>query len=175
MTNIKYYPEGGDRMWNEECSKIAPYIDGVGLDVCCGARSLNREAVRVDIDPKKEPDILCSADELPLEDESVDYVYSIHGFEHLPDQQKTLKEWLRVVKKGGYIAIVHPDVQYTGAQKPLADNPGLQYDPHNKHYVEETQDQFIDFLHRNRSLPFTLVDFGEAQKGWSFFVVLRKK
>jgi SAM-dependent methyltransferase len=51
-------------------------------------------------------DIIAGGDELPLPDESEDFVISSHVLEHFPDPIKALKEWLRVVRKGGYILVL---------------------------------------------------------------------
>lgn len=47
-----------------------------------------------------------------IEDESFDFVYSSHCLEHMVDVRISLKNWYRVVKKGGYliIAIPHRDL-----------------------------------------------------------------
>lgn len=50
---------------------------------------------------------------LPFNDESVDYIYSSHFFEHVfkEDAQKLIKESFRVLKKGGIIRIGVPDLE----------------------------------------------------------------
>lgn len=53
-------------------------------------------------------DIVSPGDELPLRDHSVDFVISSHVIEHFPDPIKTLKEWHRVVRPGGYLFIIAP-------------------------------------------------------------------
>jgi SAM-dependent methyltransferase len=47
-----------------------------------------------------------------IEDESFDFVYSSHCLEHMIDVRVSLKNWFRVVKKGGFliIAIPHRDL-----------------------------------------------------------------
>lgn len=53
-------------------------------------------------------DIAAPGDQLPLEDNSVDFVISSHVIEHFPDPIKALKEWRRVVRPGGYIYVIAP-------------------------------------------------------------------
>lgn len=62
-------------------------------------------------DPNIRIDINCDADKLPLEDNSVDFIYAGHLIEHLyPDTvQRYLQEWFRVLKHGGKVVIVTPD------------------------------------------------------------------
>ena len=44
-----------------------------------------------------------------LPDESYDFIHSSHCLEHLNDPYEGLRNWVRVVKKGGYIIITVPD------------------------------------------------------------------
>jgi predicted SAM-dependent methyltransferase len=48
---------------------------------------------------------------LPFEDESVDYIMASEILEHIPlkDLNDTLREWVRVLKKGGKMIITVPD------------------------------------------------------------------
>lgn len=57
---------------------------------------------------KMKVDVVAPGDELPFEDESWDFVISSHVIEHFFDPIKALKEWMRVVKKGGYVFIIAP-------------------------------------------------------------------
>jgi glycosyltransferase involved in cell wall biosynthesis len=58
-------------------------------------------------------DIVSPGDQLPLDDNSVDFVISSHVIEHFPDPIKALKEWYRVVKPGGYLYIIAPHKERT--------------------------------------------------------------
>ena len=46
-----------------------------------------------------------SADDLPFDDESFDYVTSMNSFHHYPDQRKALEEMVRVLKNEGSVYI----------------------------------------------------------------------
>lgn len=54
------------------------------------------------------PDYIAEGDDLPFEDNTWDYVLSSHVIEHFFDPIKTIKEWFRVIKPGGYIYIIAP-------------------------------------------------------------------
>jgi SAM-dependent methyltransferase len=58
-------------------------------------------------------DIVSPGDQLPLADNSVDFVISSHVIEHFPDPIKALREWYRVVKPGGYLYIIAPHKERT--------------------------------------------------------------
>lgn len=164
-----------DTMWQSECNTLLPWFYGRGADIGCGARSLLKDIVRVDIDENVKPDVLASGDNLPFKDGEFDFICSIHSFEHFEDQVKTLKEWLRVLKPGGIIGIVHPDLDFTKKQKPASDNPGLSGNKYNRHYHEHNHASFLKQLAAWSDLPFELVDTGVACGSWSFFVILKKK
>ena len=171
---VKYYGDTDDPMWQMEVEALFPWISGKGADIGAGARSIWPEIIRVDIDEKVKPDILASGDKLPFKDGEFDYITSIHSFEHFEDQRKTLKEWLRVIRPGGIIAIVHPDVFYTKYQKTESDNPDLKKNPFNFHYHEQTADSFVLMLQSWTDLPFRILDYGIACANWSFYTILRK-
>lgn len=171
---IRYHPVNDDYAWNYEVSKIIGYCFGNGLDVGCGTRTINPEIKRLDIDPKKKPDILASGDNIPCEDGVFDYICAIHALEHFEDQDKALKEWLRVVKISGYILIIHPDVTWTKQQKGAEENPSLKNDPFNKHYHERTLNDFIKWIEHKSKFGFRVVDFGKALPEWSFYCILQK-
>jgi len=45
-------------------------------------------------------------------DNSVDFIISSHTVEHIKDVPKAMREWTRVLKPLGLIAITMPDVRY---------------------------------------------------------------
>jgi len=70
--------------------------------------------IRLDIDPKTEPDILGDMLSMPLvEDESIDVIFSAHNVEHVHGHEVPIafKEFLRVLKPEGYLVITCPDLQ----------------------------------------------------------------
>lgn len=99
-------------------------------------------------------DWVASGDNLPFKDNTVDFVISSHVIEHFYDPVKTIKEWLRVTKPGGFVYIVAPHKERTfDAPRPrtlLAEiidrhehpNPPL-IDHHGHYSVWITQD-FLD-------------------------------
>lgn len=60
---------------------------------------------------KQRVDYVAVAWDLPFEDESQDYVLTSHVLEHCWDVLGTLREWLRVLKRGGiiYMTLPHPE------------------------------------------------------------------
>ena len=171
---VKYYDNEQDPMWLFEVESLLPWLSGKGADIGCGLRSIGPDVVRVDIDEKVVPDVVASGDKLPFKDGEYDFITSIHSFEHFDDQIKTLTEWLRVIKKGGVVAIVHPDVTYTKKQNPEIGAAGLKQNPFNKHWHEHTADSFLKMIKSWKDLPFKVIDHGIACPSWSFYVILKK-
>ena len=54
-------------------------------------------------------DIVAPGDDLPLEDDSVDFVLASHVIEHFPDPIKALLEWERVASKYVFLVVPHRD------------------------------------------------------------------
>lgn len=54
--------------------------------------------------------------ELPLEDESIDYIICQEGIEHIPNQLKVLQEFNRVLKQDGILLITTPNDSHVRAR-----------------------------------------------------------
>jgi len=44
-----------------------------------------------------------------INDETYDFCFSSHSLEHIANPLKAIKEWLRIIKKDGYIIIIVPE------------------------------------------------------------------
>ena len=97
----------------EQRDLLAKYCVGKGVDVGCGRAKIHKDAIGIDLFqyPDNSVDYTgVSADDLWMfKNEELDYVVSSHLLEHMVDTKKTLKEWDRVLKKGGILAIIVPD------------------------------------------------------------------
>lgn len=79
------------------------------VDIGSGGSSYGRffpNRISVDIDPKRKPDIVASAYDLPFKDGSVEAVLSTDVFEHLKDPVKAVSEMKRILKSGGKVIFV---------------------------------------------------------------------
>lgn len=169
-----FFGDEPDVNWKIEVSKLFPWLDGRGADIGCGGRTLDPSIIRVDIDEKVKPDKICPGDKLPFKDNELDFIISIHSFEHFEDQKKTLKEWLRVIHPGGIIGIIHPDVNYTKSYHDRKELETHNEEPYNHHYHETDLAGFIKMLEPIRVLGFDIVDYGMALEKWSFYAILQK-
>lgn len=72
--------------------------------------------VSFDIREEVKPDIVCDVRKLPVPDETFDIVFSSHTLEHFAygKVDKILKEWSRVLKVGGELRLVVPNLKFIG-------------------------------------------------------------
>ena len=64
--------------------------------------------VSLDIDPSSNPSIVASADNLPIESESIDTILCSQMLEHVVNPQRCLEEMFRVLKKSGICIVTVP-------------------------------------------------------------------
>ena len=90
------------------------YCNGEGLDIGYGGDIIKPDCSGWDL---RNGDAQYLAG---ISDESFDYVYSSHCLEHMYDVRIALKNWFRVVRKGGYLllAIPHRDLYEKKNQLP---------------------------------------------------------
>lgn len=71
-------------------------------------KPLHPDAWTVDIEPKWNPDMVASQDNLSFADNSIEMIIASHVLEHTENTRKTLNEWMRILVFGGKIAICVP-------------------------------------------------------------------
>lgn len=161
-------------------SRVLKYCVGKGLDIGCGDDKICPDAIGVD--RRIVPGVTClvhSADKLEFHDETMDYVFSSHCLEDLFDRRKGLREWLRILKPGGYLILYLPDKEwYPNVGHPLA----------NKAHIVDVTPELImgdldstgveyDLISSNRYGPpngvYVWEDRGRIE--YSFEIVIQKK
>lgn len=82
--------------------------------------------INCDLFPQEGVDEIFSMEEIPYADNTVDEISSEHALEHLPRPQaeKALREWARVLKKGGKLNLKVPDLEE--CCRKFVENPHLQ-------------------------------------------------
>ena len=157
--------------------EVLPYVARGGLDIGCGPKKVWPHLIGVDSGKDTElfgiqmrPDIVVGdAARLPLfADESVESVFSSHCLEHIEDWGAALKEWWRLVKVGGHLALYLPHADLY----PRIGHPGAN--PDHKHDFQP--DDIVDFF-RLAFPDWTLVEKQTRGEGYeySFLLVLRKE
>ncbi len=169
---IIYFPDTTNPVFNIEVSKFILNLHGIGIELGCGYTGVLRGNITVDIDKKVPASICCNCTNLPVKDNTFDYLIAMHILEHVKNPKDALLEWRRVIKKGGKIILVHPDVFYTGKQKSSDEN--LDKNPYNKHTYEMTMDQFLNWFRSLKNTGLKIIEMNEACPKWSFYIIFEK-
>lgn len=128
---------------------LARFCKGTGLDIGFGGDPIVPEAIcldRAELDPLRSKlpcpwptHIVGDAARLVwFADARLDYVYSSHVLEDFRDTATVLKEWLRVIKPGGYLVLYLPDQQRYQAhcdRRGVPPNPAHIYPQFSLKYV----------------------------------------
>lgn len=74
------------------------------------------KVVSFDIREDIRPDVVCDLRRIPTPDQTFDIVFSSHTLEHFGfvNVDKILKEWSRILKVGGELRLVVPNLKYVG-------------------------------------------------------------
>lgn len=131
-------------------------------------------------------DIVAPGDQLPFEDNQLDFVISSHVIEHFYDPIAAIKEWLRVTKDGGLVFMIIPhkdrifdrDEQETTAEELIqrhnSDNrPEISGHEAFSHWSFWTPVQFLA-LCLQMKWNVTQVQDPDDKVGNGFTVVIRK-
>lgn len=138
---------------NNEAAKVrwelVPYMRGVALDLGCGGYKVFPHFIGVDSGKewgRAKADVLVdTAEKMPIfASNSADLVFSSHLLEHIEDYKSALKEWWRIVKHGGYLALYLPHKDFY----PNKGTPGANVD------------------HKHDFLPSDIVDAMRGLGGW---------
>ena len=150
-------------------NRLLKYCKGQGLDLGCGMTKIKSNAIGIDLlSPLADMNI--DARLLPCyPDKHFDYIYSSHLLEEIEDTESTLREWIRLLKKGGHIVLYQADKDH---YFPLGDP---RCNRSHKHHFdwEELWAVFqkiggMELIHHGSY-------FGEPHNEWSFELVVKKE
>jgi SAM-dependent methyltransferase len=158
--------------WENEFSVFVPYLTGLGIDIGCGTDRLSDTVLSLDSQPNAKyayADVICDARKIPMfKDGTFDFVFSSHCLEDFETAEipVVLREWLRILKSGGNLCLLLPDME--GGRYPKAGdkagNPSHKTDIGIKYFKELT-----------RSLPLQLVQSDTIPHEWCSFDLVYKK
>ena len=81
------------------------------MNLGSGASDFGQNVINVDILPYDSVDIICSIDNLPFADNSVDLILNVAVLEHVPNPEQVVSEFLRILKPGGRVYCFVPFIQ----------------------------------------------------------------
>jgi SAM-dependent methyltransferase len=151
-----------------ECAAILRhYQGGVHLDIGCGNRKITEKAIGVDVEDIVDiyrgliNVVIPAAHLYCFADDSIDFISSIHSFEHFHDPDSVLREWYRVLKVGGRIGLVLPDKRGAIGNR----LPGHAHD-----FGSEDLTSLVDRFRGG----LRILEFDTLRNGWSINLVLEK-
>lgn len=97
--------------------RVLPFCQGRGIDIGCGRDPLTGEILSFDRDSWPEVKMQGDARKLQISDGTFDFLFSSHCIEDLDDTEAVIKEWSRVVKRGGNVVVATPNEHFTGFNK----------------------------------------------------------
>lgn len=128
------------------------YLKGYGIDIGAGDDPLQiPDGLVVPFDVKDGDAALMES----IPDQTYDFVYSSHCLEDMPDIEVALRNWVRIVKPGGFLYIVVPDFGlYEKFCFPSRGNPGHRntfstgitrqaVGRNSHHHIEDVKDLFF--------------------------------
>jgi len=84
-------------------------MSALRLNLGCGPVKMEGW-VNVDFDESVHPDLVADIRHLPLDDGVADSLFASHVLEHFGWDEPVLEEWHRVLKSGGEIVVIVPDI-----------------------------------------------------------------
>jgi len=123
-----------------EFNQVINYTKGVGVDIGCGLNKIHSCAIGIDFRLGDKDfgypfgaNIKCSRNneclQLPFfSDECLDFAFSSHCLEHFSNPRKSIQEMLRVLKPGGNLVLILPDMRYYPRKGEAEANPDHEWD-----------------------------------------------
>ena len=135
MSPVKILSKGeAERINGIQQRWIVRRARGRALQIGCGLKPI-LGVINSDPNPERwlYANVACDAHALPFMNSSLDSIVSNHVLPHLYDPVLALQEMARVLRPGGRIAHVIPDLRYAPrrreARHPFADQPHGWYGP----------------------------------------------
>lgn len=121
------------------------------------------------------PDIIGDAENIPLEDNSLDYVISSHVIEHVPNPIKAFLEWKRVLKNQGIVFMIFPkkDADPNDVNRPLSEISEFYKQYNNPENILDSSRHFwvfslssmvslINYCNKEHNLSWDIIDSKET-------------
>jgi len=149
------------------------YLKGDGIDLGCGIDKIKIDMIGFDMNLNPAPNSINAKGEAEdlsrYEDKHFDYVYSSHLLQLFVDTKSVIKEWLRVIKDGGYLILYLPDEQvYWNHCK----KTGQHYN--NSHKIKDLSLKYMKDLIKKEKIKTHVVKEIEKHMEYSFLIVLKK-
>ncbi len=161
----------GSHLWRSEVVAIQEWVKGLNfIDIGCSSRKKLSHAIGVDLDRNggKSPEwVFDEKDGLPFKEGTLDGIIASHCLEHIENPIQTLNEWIKLVKVGGRIILIVPDVNFTPKMGTEGCDPTHLWDFTTESFKSEILDKLDkDFLN--------ILYHAQIGNNWSFITVIEK-
>jgi SAM-dependent methyltransferase len=163
-------PKVRRRLWpliHRESAFVHRHLDGLkGIEIGASAHNdFGVDAVNVDrydsmdtiykqeewniCGRKRAVDVVAPGDDLPFDDDSVDFVLASHVLEHISDPIRALKEWIRVSRHKVLVVVPHRDRTFdrdrelTSIDEFVARHEDRFASPDDRHWSVWTLESFL--------------------------------
>ena len=162
----------GSHLWRSEVEAIQKWTDkGLNfIDIGCSNKKKLPHAIGIDLDRNggKCPEFVYNEKEgLPFKENSLDGIIASHCLEHVENPIYTLDKWIKIVKAGGRIILVIPDVNFTPKMRTPEADPTHLHDWTPGTFKEE----ILDHISRD---TFNILHHAQIGNSWSFLTILEK-
>lgn len=129
-------------------------LDAINVDRYAESDTIYKDEERRLTGRPRAVDVVAPGDDLPLEDDSVDFVFASHVLEHFPDPIRALEEWLRVARKYVVLVVPHRDRTFdrerelTSADELVRRHEQGFADPRDLHWSVWTLESFLELCER---------------------------
>lgn len=167
---------GVENLFNRRIAmaSVIKYCRGIGVDIGCQFNRITPSTIGIEYnDPLFLKNlwgahIIRDGTDLGIfSDNALDYVYAGHMLEDVWDPVGCLREWGRVVKKDGYIAMLLPHADFYPRVRTLDCNPHHKFDYWPKHLKE-----MIDACLGNM---FEVIQLETFNNQFEFDIVLKRR
>ncbi len=161
----------GSYLWRSEVVAIQEWVKGLNfIDIGCSSRKKLSHAIGVDLDRNggKCPEwVFNEKDGLPFKERTLDGIIASHCIEHIENPIETLEEWGKLLKVGGRIILIVPDVNFTPKMGTEGCDPTHLWDFTTESFKSEILDKLDkDFLN--------ILYHAQIGNSWSFLTVLER-
>lgn len=169
------------KKYKSETSKIRqlvlPYCVGYGCDIGFGGDKIKPDAVGIDFaNPyantgADKVDIPCDVikNEIPVADNSFDYVYTSHLIEDFDDTKAGLRKFLRILKDGGNLILVFPDQQ---KYERICKKTGQPLNQYHKH-ADMGMEFMLKRLQEIKEVQYKVIFSSDRQIDYNVVLVLQ--
>ncbi len=157
---------------------VLPYCIGKGCDVGFGGDKIMKiNCDGIDFPQpytytgKDNVDIPCDVinNEIPVPDNTYDYVYTSHLIEDFVDTKDALKKFIRILKNGGTLILVFPDQP---AYEVYCKNLGIPMNPYHIH-ADMGYGFMMDRLNELQNISFQLLFTSNCEIDYNVVMVLK--